>query len=122
MNKEDRTYFEAFEHGIGTWVKRIASKVLPEAPLKIRVALIVLGVLLLLMSIFAINVFFGSRGVYESFPGGKEFLVFEIIKYACLFCGSIALLFGRKLGWFVVTSFLIIRALPRLDKILGYCF
>ncbi len=122
MSKEDRTYFEAFEHGIGTWVKRIASKVLPKAPLKTRVLLVMLGVFLLLISIFAIDLFLDLNDFYDSFEGGREFLIYEVIKYASLTCGSIAMLFGKRIGWFVVTSFLIIRALPRLDKMMGLLF
>ncbi|MFT6871449.1 MAG: hypothetical protein ACJAVN_000448 [Roseivirga sp.] len=122
MNKEDRTYFEAIEHGIGTWVKRTASKVLPKAPLKTRVLLVMLGVFLLLISIFAIDVFLDSKDFYDSFPGGREFLIYEVIKYGSLTFGSIAMLFGKRIGWFVVASFLIIRALPRLDKVLGLAF
>lgn len=119
MNKEGRTYFEAFEHGIGALVKRIASKVLPEAPLKTRVGLAILGTMLLFISTFGVYWFLNTMRLYSSYLGLMKWLTYQVVIDTFLIIGSIYLLLGKRLGWLIVTSFLVMRFLPRMDRLIG---
>lgn len=103
-------------------MKRTASRVLPEAPLKTRVFLSILSVLLLFMSAFSVYSFLNMSEVYSSIPDWIYFLVYQVLTYTFLFFGAIALVLGKRVGWFVVTSYFILRVLPRIDKLIGLLF
>jgi len=118
LNKEGRTYFEVFEYGVAAFVKKMVSKVLPHAPVRTRIGLVLLGVLLLPISIVMIYILMGVI-TDDFFRAFLKTSIYQLVLYVCLVFGSIFLLSGKRVGWFIVTSLLMFKFLPRMDRLLG---
>lgn len=100
-------------------MKRTVSRVLPEAPLKTRVGLGLLGIFFLFISIFGAYWFLEMSMIYDSYSGVVKFATYQVVIDSFLIIGSVYLLLGKKLGWCIITSFLVLRILPRFDRIMS---